>query len=124
MEVKTILVVDDSRIMRTIVKSYFSEMKIPCRYLEAADGSEALVHLLRERVDLVLLDWNMPKLSGIDFIKEVRSVEKYKKLPIVMVTSEKARYNVIEALKLGATDYIVKPINGAVFAQKISKIML
>ena len=124
MKVKTILVVDDSRIMRTIVKSYFSEMKIPCRYVEASDGSEALVHLLREKIDLVLLDWNMPKLSGIDFIKEVRSVEKYKKLPIVMVTSEKARYNVIEALKLGATDYIVKPINGAVFAQKISKIML
>ena len=120
---KTVLVVDDSRIMRNVVKNYFSEQKIPCQYLEAENGSDALDLLLKQPVDLVLLDWNMPKLSGIDFLKKVRAVNKYAKLPIIMLTSESARYNVIEALKVGATDYIVKPINGKLFAEKISKII-
>ena len=120
---KTILIVDDSRIMRNIVKNYFSEQKIPCQYLEASDGSEALDLLMQQPVDLVLLDWNMPRLSGIDFLKKVRAMSKYTKLPIIMVTSESAKYNVIEALKTGASDYIIKPINGKMFAEKISKII-
>ena len=120
---KTVMVVDDSRIMRNIVKNYFDEQKIPCRYIEAENGSDALALLMKQQIDLVLLDWNMPKLSGIDFLKNVRAIAKYAKLPIVMVTSESARYNVIEALKLGATDYIIKPINGKMFAEKISKII-
>ena len=120
---KTVLVVDDSRIMRNIVKNYFSDQKIPCQYLEAADGSEALDLLLKQPVDLVLLDWNMPRLSGLDFLKKVRAINKYIKLPIIMVTSESAKYNVIEALKMGATDYIIKPISGKLFAEKISKVI-
>ena len=121
---KTVLVVDDSRIMRNIVKNYFSEQKIPCQYVEAENGSEALDILMKQPIDMVLLDWNMPKLSGIDFLKKVRAISKYAKLPIIMVTSESARYNVIEALKQGATDYIIKPINGKMFAEKISKLNL
>ena len=124
MGMKTVLVVDDSRIMRTIVKSYFSDMKIPCHYLEAVDGSEALELLHKNPVNLIFLDWNMPKISGIDFLKHVRSIDKYKELPIIMVTSEAAKYNVIEALKQGATDYIIKPINGKMFAEKMSKIVI
>ena len=121
---KTVLVVDDSRIMRNIVKNYFSEQKIPCQFVEAGDGAEALNLLKSQPIDLVLLDWNMPKLSGLDFLKMVRSMEKYANLPIIMVTSESAKYNVIEALKAGATDYIIKPINGRMFAEKISKLFL
>jgi len=121
---KTVLVVDDSRIMRNIVKNYFSELDIPCQYIEAIDGSEALDALMKQPVNLVLLDWNMPKLSGIDFLKKVRAIDKFKKLPIIMVTSEAAKYNVIEALKLGATDYIIKPINSKLFKEKMSKIMI
>lgn len=119
---KTILVVDDSRIMRNIVKNHFSELHIYCSYLEAADGEEAFEQLQKYNVDLVLLDWNMPRLSGIDFLKKVRAMEKYAKLPIIMVTSEAARYSVIEALKTGATDYIIKPINGKLFVEKIARI--
>jgi len=121
---KAVLVVDDSRIMRNIVKNFFSEQKIPCKYFEAADGVEAMDVLMKNPLDLILLDWNMPKLSGIDFLKKVRSISKFENLPIVMVTSESAKYNVIEALKMGATDYIIKPINGKLFADKISKIFL
>lgn len=120
---KTVLVVDDSRIMRNIVKNYFNELNMTCNYIESPDGSDAMEQLWKQPIDLVLLDWNMPKLSGLDFLKKVRAMEKYKKLPIIMVTSEAARYNVIEALKMGATDYIIKPINGKMFKEKLSKIL-
>ena len=121
---KTILVVDDSRIMRNIVKNTFQALKIPCQFLEAANGRDALRLLQSNHVNLVLLDWNMPELSGLDFLKKVRAMDLYKTLPIIMVTSESAKYNVIEALKAGATDYIIKPVNEKVFVEKLSKIAI
>ena len=121
---KTILVVDDSRIMRNIVKNTFQELKIPCQFMEAGNGKDALQILKSQQIHLVLLDWNMPELSGIDFLKLVRGMEQYKNLPIIMVTSESAKYNVIEALKTGATDYIVKPVNEKVFLEKLLKIKI
>lgn len=121
---KTVLVVDDSRIMRNIVKNTFSELKIPCQFIEASNGKEALQQLESQSVHLVLLDWNMPELSGIDFLKQVRAMDQHKNMPIIMVTSESAKYNVIEALKNGATDYIIKPVNEKIFVEKLSKITL
>jgi two-component system chemotaxis response regulator CheY len=118
----TILIVDDSKIMRNIIKSHFSELGYKCDYIEADNGMTALQLLGTHSVHLVLLDWNMPQLSGMDFLKRVRAMPQYTTLPIVMVTSESARYNVVEALKNGATDYIVKPINDRNFKDKISKI--
>jgi two-component system chemotaxis response regulator CheY len=110
--------------MRNIVKNTFSELKIPCQFIEAGNGAEALRQLQSQKVHLILLDWNMPELSGIDFLKKVRAMEEYKTLPIIMVTSEAAKYNVIEALKSGANDYIIKPVNEKVFIEKLSKITL
>jgi two-component system chemotaxis response regulator CheY len=121
---KTVLVVDDSRIMRNIVKNTFSELRIPCEFLEASNGKEALLQLQNHKIHLILLDWNMPELSGLDFLKKIRALPIYKNLPIIMVTSEAARYNVIEALKAGATDYLIKPVNERKFAEKISKLSL
>lgn len=99
-------------------------MGIPCDFVEAGNGKEALAQLETREIHLVLLDWNMPELSGLDFLKKVRAMEKYSSLPIIMVTSEAARYNVIEALKNGATDYIIKPVNEKSFREKISKVSL
>jgi two-component system chemotaxis response regulator CheY len=110
--------------MRNIVKNTFSELRIPCEFLEASNGKEALLQLQNHKVHLILLDWNMPELSGIDFLKRIRALSLYKDLPIIMVTSEAAKYNVIEALKTGATDYIIKPINERIFMEKISKLTL
>jgi two-component system chemotaxis response regulator CheY len=121
---KKVLVVDDSRIMRNIVKNTFNAMNIPCEYIEASNGVEALLKIQVQKVDLILLDWNMPELSGIDFLKKIRTIEAFKNLPIIMVTSESARYSVIEALKCGATDYIIKPVNEKIFAEKLLKINL
>jgi len=119
-----IMIVDDSRIMRSTVKGVFSGIASSCKFVEAQDGEEALALLETETVNLILLDWNMPKLSGIDFLKQVRAIDKYKDIPIIMVTSEAAKFNVIEALKNGATDYITKPINLDLFKSKLSKLNL
>ncbi|MDR3237075.1 MAG: response regulator [Spirochaetia bacterium] len=121
---KNVLVVDDSQIMRNIVKNSFAALDIPCRFLEATNGKDALNQLEENKIDLVLLDWNMPKLSGIEFLKRVRDDERYTQLPVIMVTSEAAKYNVVEALQAGATDYIIKPVNEQKFREKISKIKL
>ncbi len=119
---KKVLVVDDSRIMRNIVKNTFSSMKIPCEFIEAANGKEALKYADENEIDLCFLDWNMPQLSGLDFLKEVRSSAKNHALPVVMVTSESARYNVIEALKTGVTAYLVKPVSEEKFKKTLSSI--
>jgi two-component system chemotaxis response regulator CheY len=116
------MIVDDSRIMRSTVKGVFSGISSACKFVEAQDGEEALALLGEQNIHLVLLDWNMPKLSGIDFLKQVRAIDKYKDIPIIMVTSEAAKFNVIEALKNGATDYITKPINLELFKSKLAKL--
>ena len=120
----TIMIVDDSRIMRNTVKGVFSGIDTPCSFIEAKDGEEAFALLDTQAVDLILLDWNMPRLSGIDFLKQIRSMDQYKDLPIIMVTSEAAKFNVIEALKNGATDYITKPIKLDLFKSKLAKLRL
>jgi two-component system chemotaxis response regulator CheY len=121
---KTILVVDDSRIMRNIVKNTFLQLKIPCEFVEASDGHDALQKLFTQKIDLVFLDWNMPKLLGIDFLKKVRSIKQYNALPIIMVTSESAKYSVIDAIDAGATDYIIKPIDEKTFIKKLTQIII
>jgi two-component system chemotaxis response regulator CheY len=83
-----VLVVDDSRFMRNVVKGYFAEMKFPCTYAEATDGKEALAQLQAQKIDFILLDGNMPEMSGIDFLKQIRDMGQYEDLPIVMLTSE------------------------------------
>ena len=120
---KTVLVVDDSRIMRNIVKNIFSELKINSNFLDAENGKKAFQLLETNKVNIVFLDWNMPEMDGMEFLKKVRAMPDYKDLPIVMVTSESAKYNVVEALQNGATDYIVKPIREKIFMEKISELV-
>lgn len=119
---RTILIVDDSRIMRNIVKNTVTELQIPSQFLEAENGQKAIQLLETNKVSLVLLDWNMPQMDGIQFLKKVRSMPDYQELPIIMVTSEAAKYMVVEALQNGATDYISKPFREKVFMEKLSEI--
>ena len=119
---KTVMVVDDSRIMRNIVKNTFDLLKVPVNYLEAEDGEKAMGILSANKIDLILLDWNMPNLSGIDFLKKIKSMGEYSGIPVIMVTSEAAKLNVIEAVKAGVAAYITKPINDKKFMDILSKI--
>ena len=119
---KAVMVVDDSRIMRNIVKNTFDMQKIPVHYFEAEDGSKAMEILTTNKIDLILLDWNMPNLSGIDFLKKIKSMDEYRNIPVIMVTSEAAKLNVIEAVKAGVSAYITKPINDKKFMEILSKV--
>jgi two-component system chemotaxis response regulator CheY len=120
------LLVEDSRPARNLIKNYIKEMDIGlrCDFIEADNGESALIKLKSGRIDFILLDWNLSsKMTGIDFLKEVRSLEKYKNLPIIMVTSESDKGSVIEALKCGANDFVVKPIDKKSFAEKVLKVI-
>lgn len=117
-----ILVVDDSVVMRRIHLNLLRDMGFTDdSLLDASDGEAALKLSLEEHIDLFLLDWNMPKINGLSFTKQLREIEQYKEVPVIMVTSESARYNVIEAIKAGVTNYVVKPIKSEVLQEKIEK---
>ena len=88
--------------------------------LDAADGAEALRMAISDQIDLFLVDWNMPKLDGLSFVKKLREMGPYADTPIIMITSEAAKYNVIEAINAGVTNYVVKPIRGTVLWDKIA----
>jgi two-component system chemotaxis response regulator CheY len=115
-----ILIIDDSVVMRNIHKNILVENKIPqSSFLEAGNGDDALKLAIDHPVGLFLVDWNMPGLNGLEFVKAVRAMEKYRKTPIVMITSEAAKYNVMEAVEAGVTNYIVKPIKDFVLWKKL-----
>ncbi|GAB6090404.1 response regulator [Spirochaeta dissipatitropha] len=119
-----ILVVDDSRIMRNIVKNTVANHRIlkTSTFLEASDGIEAQNVMDENQIDLLLLDWNMPRLNGIELVQQLRNDPRYNKLPIIMITSEAAKYNVIEAVKTGVSDYLIKPVSEKNLMQKIKRL--
>ena len=121
-----ILIVDDSRIMQNILKNSFDEKEAwgKTELLTASNGEEALKVMDKITVDVLLLDWNMPKLDGLSVLKKIRQTDKYEKLPVIMITSEAAKYNVIEALKAGVSDYIIKPASRKVLIDKIKGFIL
>ena len=117
-----ILVVDDARVMRNIHKNALLEFKInEDNILEAGDGSAALEIAKELEISLFLVDWNMPGLNGLEFVKVLRGMEKYKETPIIMVTSEAAKYMVVEAINAGVSNYIVKPIKQKILTEKLSQ---
>lgn len=119
------LIADDSMTIRNIHKNVLKENKFPEEDIfEADNGTSALEIALKNDIDLFLVDWNMPGLNGLEFVKNVRSISKYSKTPIIMVTSEAAKYNVVEAIESGVTNYVVKPIQGNVLWDKIKKYVI
>ncbi len=120
-----ILVVDDSKIMRNIIKNTLEYCGKYGRinFYEAQDGITAFREITDNSIDILLLDWNMPRLNGLDLVKKLRRLEPFKTLPIIMITSEAAKYNVIEALKAGVSDYIVKPVPEKKLIEKIERLL-
>ncbi|MCK5673086.1 MAG: response regulator [Spirochaetales bacterium] len=116
------LIVDDSGVMRRIHKNILLENKVEeSKIFEAENGEIAVKIAEKENIGLFLLDWNMPKLDGLKFVQIIRSLEKYEDTPIIMITSEAAKYNVVEAISAGVTNYVVKPIKGDILWEKISR---
>jgi two-component system, chemotaxis family, chemotaxis protein CheY len=122
MDVKMkVLVVDDFSTMRRIVKNILRQLGFE-NILEADDGMSALDVLRSQSVDFIISDWNMPRLSGMELLKAVRTSEEWKDLPFLMVTAEGQKENVIEAVKAKVSNYIVKPFTPETLAEKIKKI--
>lgn len=103
-----ILSIDDSAIIRKIIRSGVELLDF--ELLEAADGMEALEILAQAQdVGLILLDWNMPGMDGMDFLLKVKKSESFPDIPIMMVTTESEKENIIKAIQAGAINYLVKP---------------
>lgn len=116
-----VLVVDDFATMRRIIKNVLKQIGFT-HVLEADDGTTALEVLKENKVDLIISDWNMPKMTGLDLLKTVRSEEATKKIPFVMVTAEAQKENVLQAVQAGVSNYIVKPFTADAVKTKLTQI--
>ncbi|MBI5468344.1 MAG: chemotaxis response regulator CheY [Deltaproteobacteria bacterium] len=117
-----ILVVDDFSTMRRIIKNILREIGYN-NVDEADDGSTALEKLKAGSFDFVVTDWNMPNMPGIDLLKAIRQDEKLKHTPVLMVTAEAAKENVVTAVQAGVNNYIVKPFTAAALKERIDLIL-
>lgn len=118
----TVLIVDDFSTMRRIVKNVLRDLEFK-EIVEAENGSEALNVLKSTKVDLIVSDWNMPVMTGIELLKHVRADDQYKALPFLLVTAEAQKENIVEAIKAKVSNYIVKPFTPATLAEKIAKVI-
>jgi len=116
-----VLVVDDFATMRRILRNILKQIGFS-NISEADDGKTALKELKKEKYDLVLCDWNMPEMPGIDLLKAVRSDDDLKGLPFVMVTAEAQKENIVAAVKGGVSNYIVKPFTAETVSEKLNKV--
>lgn len=116
-----VLVVDDFATMRRIIKGVLRQIGFK-NFREAEDGKEALQLMKSEKFDLVLCDWNMPGMPGIELLKLVRADDELKDTPFVMVTAEAQKENILEAVKSGVSNYIVKPFTANAVEEKLKKV--
>jgi two-component system chemotaxis response regulator CheY len=118
-----ILIVDDFSTMRRIVRNLLKQLSFN-NVDEAADGDVALEKLKEGSYDFVITDWNMPNMTGLELLKAIRSDDNLKALPVLLITAEAEKENVVLAAEAGVNDYIVKPFTGDVLQQKINRIFV
>ncbi len=116
-----ILIVDDFSTMRRIVKNLLNDLGFH-NTTEADDGTSAMVELGRGSFDLVITDWNMPGMPGIDLLKAIRGDATLAKVPVLMVTAEAKREQIIEAAQAGVNGYVIKPFTAATLGDKLAKV--
>ncbi len=116
-----ILVVDDMSTMRRIVKNILKQLGFS-NMEEAENGQEGLQKLRSDTYGFVVSDWNMPVMTGIDMLRAIRADEKLKHIPVLMVTAEAQKENLVEAIQAGVSNYIVKPFTAETMQEKLNKI--
>ncbi|MFT6985359.1 MAG: two-component system chemotaxis response regulator CheY [Psychromonas sp.] len=116
-----VLIVDDFSTMRRIIKNLLRDLGFTNTF-EADDGNTALPMLKEGDFEFVVTDWNMPIMQGIDLLKEIRKDPKLKNLPVLMVTAEAKREQIIEAAQAGVNGYIVKPFTAGTLKEKLDKV--
>jgi two-component system chemotaxis response regulator CheY len=117
-----VLTVDDSATMRRIIKNQLKQSGVE-EVDEASNGREALNLLGRIQYDLVITDWNMPEMCGLELVIEIRKTEPIKKMPILMVTTVSAKEDIVNALKAGVNNYVVKPFDAATLQAKVTQLV-
>lgn len=117
-----ILIVDDYRTMLKIIRNLLKQLGFT-NVEEAADGSEALGKLREGEFDLVISDWNMEPMTGIQLLKEVRADERLRSVPFIIITAESKIENVVAAKEAGVSNYIVKPFNSATLKAKLTSVL-
>ncbi len=119
-----ILIVDDSSTMRRIIGNVVQQLGFSKDdFDEAEDGVVAWAMLQKGQYDIVLTDWNMPNMNGLDLVKNIRGGGAHQKTPIIMITTEGGKMEVITALKAGVNNYIVKPFNAAILKEKLDGVL-
>ena len=117
-----VLIVDDFATMRRILKNILKQIGFK-NLVEADDGTSAWDILQGQSIDLIISDWNMPKMTGLELLKKVRASDQYKRTPFLMVTAEAQKQNVIEAVQAGVSNYVVKPFTAEAISDKLEKIL-
>lgn len=117
-----ILAVDDSPTMRRIIINTLKRAGFE-DVVEACDGKDALAKMKVDKINFVITDWNMPEMDGLTFVSTLRSNAEYKSLPILMVTTRSVKDDIVEALKAGVNNYIVKPFTPDTLKEKIEQIL-
>lgn len=115
------LVIDDFATMRRIVRNLLQELGFK-NIEEADDGHDALTKLRASAFDFVISDWNMPNMDGLQLLREMRNDDNLKAIPMLMVTAEAKKENIIAAAQAGANGYVVKPFTAATLEEKLNKI--
>jgi len=110
------MVVDDSKAIRMILSRSLSDLGYDV--CSAADGSEAL-SLMREGISLILVDWNMPRMNGLEFVKQLRADPRYSPVTVMMVTTETEVEQMVKALEAGANEYVMKPFTKEIIEDKL-----
>jgi len=115
-----IMIVDDSSTMRRILKNCLTKMNYE-NIVEAGDGLEAQLVLEQNKdVELALVDWNMPNMTGYELLQVMKGNDEYKNIKVIMVTTESEKTNVVMAIKAGASNYVIKPFTPEIIAEKIT----
>jgi two-component system chemotaxis response regulator CheY len=117
-----ILAVDDSPTMRRIIINTLKRAGFQ-DVVEASDGKDALAKLKTDKFNFVITDWNMPEMDGLTFVSTLRADPDFQSLPVLMVTTRSVKEDIIEAMKAGVNNYIVKPFTPETLAEKINKVL-
>ncbi len=117
-----ILAVDDSPTMRRIIVNTLKRAGYT-DVVEASDGKDALAKLKVDKINLVITDWNMPEMDGLTLVTTLRSMDEYKELPVLMVTTRSVKEDIVQALKAGVNNYIVKPFTPDTLKEKIELVL-
>ena len=115
---KSVLIVDDMRMTRMKLRKICTDLGIK-NISEAVDGAQALEMLEQVKPDLILSDWNMPNISGIELIQKIRENPSYSTLPVIFITAEAEKNSIIKSLQFGVADYVLKPFNDDSVKSKI-----